>query len=171
MRTYKILLNERVYTVSVEQTGKEVFKVIVDGEVFEGESSRRDNISHWLVRSANDEIRAQTRVLPADKVDVWLAGTPFQASVQVVGTGGYVIPTPGTGEQRISGNIRAPMPGRVTSILIREGESVDLGTPVLILEAMKMQNELASPIAGHVKSIHVQEGAPVKKDSLLIVVE
>jgi biotin carboxyl carrier protein len=63
------------------------------------------------------------------------------------------------------------MPGRITSILIREGESVDLGTPLLILEAMKMQNELTSPTAGHVKSIHVQEGATVKKDSLLIVVE
>jgi pyruvate carboxylase subunit B len=91
--------------------------------------------------------------------------------VQVVGTEGYTIPTPGIGEQRISGDIRAPMPGRITSILIREGESVDLGTPLLILEAMKMQNELTSPTAGHVKSIHVQEGATVKKDSLLIVVD
>ncbi|MGA2971567.1 MAG: biotin/lipoyl-containing protein [Candidatus Bathyarchaeia archaeon] len=171
MRTYRIQLNERAYTASVEQTGEDVFKVTIDGEVFESESLRRDSISTWLVRSTNDEIRAQTRVLPADKVDVWLAGTPFQASVQVVGTGGYAIPTPGIGEQRISGDIRAPMPGRITSILIREGESVDLGTPLLILEAMKMQNELTSPTAGHVKSIHVQEGATVKKDSLLIVVE
>jgi biotin carboxyl carrier protein len=45
------------------------------------------------------------------------------------------------------------------------------GTPLLILEAMKMQNEIGSPIAGKVKSISVHEGATVKKDSILITIE
>jgi biotin carboxyl carrier protein len=63
------------------------------------------------------------------------------------------------------------MPGRITSILVKEGELVEEGTPLLILEAMKMQNEFGSPIAGKVKSISVHEGATVKKDSILITIE
>ena len=171
MRTYRIQLNERAYTVSVEQTGANAFKVAVDDEPFEVESLTKDEISTWLVQSGKDSIRAHSRVLPADKVAVWLAGTPFEAAVEVVGPGGYTIASRGKAEERVSADIRAPMPGRVTSILVKEGESVEIGAPLLILEAMKMQNELTSPTGGLVRSIHVQEGAAVKKDSLLIVVE
>jgi biotin carboxyl carrier protein len=63
------------------------------------------------------------------------------------------------------------MPGRITSILVREGELVSEGSPLLILEAMKMQNEITSPIPGRVKSVLVREGATVKKDATLIIVE
>jgi pyruvate carboxylase subunit B len=62
------------------------------------------------------------------------------------------------------------MPGRITSILVKEGEAVETGTPLLLLEAMKMQNELTSPMGGLVKTITVREGDAVKKDSLLLVV-
>lgn len=170
MRTYRIQLNERAYTVAVEKTGEHGFKVTIDDETFNVESLAKHEISTWLVQSNQDTIRAQTRVLPTDKVDVWLAGTPFQASVRVIGAGGYTFESHDIGEEHISGTIRAPMPGRITSILVKEGEAVEIGTPLLILEAMKMQNELTSPISGKVKSIHVREGDAVKKDSQLLVV-
>lgn len=60
------------------------------------------------------------------------------------------------------------MPGRVTSILVKEADYVELGSPLLILEAMKMQNEISSPIAGRIRSIGVREGETVKKDALLM---
>ena len=137
---------------------------------FESESVTNDEISAWIVRSGKDAVHAQAKFLQGDKVDVWLAGMPFPASVQVVGIAGYTHAPEKPLEKRVGGEIRALMPGRITSILVKE-ESVDVGTPLLILEAMKMQNEIASPIAGRVKSIRVQEGATVKKDSLLVVVE
>jgi pyruvate carboxylase subunit B len=170
MRIYSIQLNERAYTVAVEQTGQHDFKVTIDGEIFNVESLSNREISTCLVQSGNDKIRAQTRILPTDKVDVWLAGAAFQAAVHVIGAGGYTLASHGRGEERVGGSIRAPMPGRITSILVKEGEAVETGTPLLILEAMKMQNELTSPTSGLVKSIHVREGDAVKKDSLLLVV-
>ncbi|MGD0176626.1 MAG: biotin/lipoyl-containing protein [Candidatus Bathyarchaeia archaeon] len=171
MRTYRVQINGREYTTSVDQKGDGTFQVTVDGEVFESEPLTKGNISTWRVRSAEDSINAQTRVLPTDKVDVWLAGTPFQASVQAIGAGGYTIPTQGIGRSHLSGDICAPMPGRITSILVKEGESVDVGTPLLILEAMKMQNEIVSPVAGKVKSILIEEGVVIKKEAVLVIVK
>ena len=60
------------------------------------------------------------------------------------------------------------MPGRITSILVKPGEEVSAGTPLVILEAMKMQNEIVSHKAGRVTSIKVQEGDTVKKDDVLL---
>jgi biotin carboxyl carrier protein len=67
--------------------------------------------------------------------------------------------------------VRALMPGRVTSILVKQQEQIKEGTPLLILEAMKMQNEIISPADGKVKTIFVHEGETVKKDSVLIAIE
>jgi len=170
IRTYRIQVNERAYTVAIEQTGEHDFKVTLDGETFSVESLADHEISTCLLQSGNDTVRAQTRVLPTDKVDVWLAGAAFQAAVRVIGPGGYTLASHDKGEERVGGSILAPMPGRITSILVKEGEAVEAGTPLLILEAMKMQNELTSPTSGLVKSIHVREGDAVKKDSLLLVV-
>lgn len=67
-----------------------------------------------------------------------------------------------------SGDIHAIMPGRITSILVKPGEEVSVGTPLVILEAMKMQNEIVSHKVGRVTSIKVQEGDTVSKDEILI---
>jgi len=69
------------------------------------------------------------------------------------------------------GEIRAVMPGRITSVLVKLNDRVESGAPLLILESMKMQNEIVSPKSGRVKSIRVADGATVKKDSVLIEIE
>jgi biotin carboxyl carrier protein len=63
------------------------------------------------------------------------------------------------------------MPGRITSILVKEGEQVREGAALIILEAMKMQNEITSPANGKVKTIFVREGETVKKESALVLIE
>jgi biotin carboxyl carrier protein len=67
--------------------------------------------------------------------------------------------------------IEAPMPGKIIEILAEEGSEVIAGEPVLILEAMKMQNEIASPIDGIVKKIAVRQNDSVMKDDLLMDIE
>ncbi len=171
LRTYRIQVNERTYTVSVEQTGENKFRATLDGEVFTSEAVTDGEISTWIVRSDKDTVRAESKIPQLDKVDVWLVGTPFPASVQAVGIAGYTLAPEKPLEKRVGGEIRALMPGRITSILVKTGESVEVGTPLLILEAMKMQNEISSPIAGRVKLIGVQEGETAKKDMILVVVE
>ena len=64
--------------------------------------------------------------------------------------------------------VRALIPGTIQKILISEGDQVSAGSPLLILEAMKMRNEVRSPVQGIIKKIHVTEGEQVPKDHLLV---
>ncbi|MFU8858975.1 MAG: biotin/lipoyl-containing protein [Cyclonatronaceae bacterium] len=79
---------------------------------------------------------------------------------------GFKVGTPG-GE----GKLNAPMPGKILRILVSNGDTVSLGDPVIILEAMKMENELKSPVDGTVINIHVSEGQSVEKNILLLEIE
>jgi len=73
--------------------------------------------------------------------------------------------------KRISPDIMAPMPGLVIKLLVREGQEIEAGTPVLILEAMKMENVLKSEGKGIVKAIHVKNTDSVEKGQLLVQIE
>ena len=68
-------------------------------------------------------------------------------------------------------NINAPIPGKITQVVASPGQAVKAGEVVLILEAMKMQNEIVAPANGTVKSIAVSAGQTVKTGELLAVVE
>lgn len=67
--------------------------------------------------------------------------------------------------------IKAAMPGKVVALLVGVGESIETGKGVLVVEAMKMQNELKSPKAGVVQAIRVSPGDSVAAGQVLIVVE
>jgi pyruvate carboxylase subunit B len=64
--------------------------------------------------------------------------------------------------------VRAPMPGLVLKVLVEEGEAVAADQGLVVLEAMKMENELRASAAGTVATIHATPGEPVDKDALLI---
>jgi biotin carboxyl carrier protein len=63
------------------------------------------------------------------------------------------------------------MPGRVLRILVAPGGEVAARQPLIVVEAMKMENELSSPKAGHVKDVLVAEGQSVEAGRLLVIVE
>ncbi len=63
------------------------------------------------------------------------------------------------------------IPGTILEILVREGQKVQKGDELLILEAMKMQNKLKCPADGKIKKIEVKEGEKVSKGSVLIVLK
>lgn len=69
------------------------------------------------------------------------------------------------------GELNAPMPGKILEILVKEGDAVELGDPVAILEAMKMENELKAPIKGTVTSISVAQGDSLEKNALILEIE
>jgi biotin carboxyl carrier protein len=70
------------------------------------------------------------------------------------------------GAQRVD----APMPGKIVRVLVALGEEVQEGQGLVVVEAMKMENELKSPKAGVVKELHAQEGQPVESGAKLVVV-
>jgi acetyl/propionyl-CoA carboxylase alpha subunit len=65
----------------------------------------------------------------------------------------------------------APMPGRLVRILVAEGQEVRAGEGLVVMEAMKMENELRSPRAGRVRELHVRERQAVETGALLVTVE
>jgi len=67
--------------------------------------------------------------------------------------------------------IAAPMPGKIVDILVETGAKVKEGEALIILEAMKMQNEILSPAQGTVKKIFVKQGDIVNKEDILIEME
>ncbi len=69
------------------------------------------------------------------------------------------------------GDVITPMPGRVVKVLVTSGSQVVAGDPVLVIEAMKMENRVTAPIDGTIKTIHVKEGDQVNSDETLIQIE
>jgi biotin carboxyl carrier protein len=65
----------------------------------------------------------------------------------------------------------APVPGKIVNVLVKPGDKVDEGTPVVVLEAMKMENELHSPVKGSVTAVLVKKGDQAEKGQLLIAFE
>jgi biotin carboxyl carrier protein len=72
-----------------------------------------------------------------------------------------------SGPQRIE----APMPGKIVRVLVAVGETVEARQPVVVVEAMKMENELRAARGGTVAEIHAREGALVEAGSLLVVIQ
>lgn len=68
-------------------------------------------------------------------------------------------------------DLKAPMPGMVLSVLVEAGKEVEKDEPLLILEAMKMENVIKAPAEGVVKSVKVEEGKSVEKNAILVEFE
>lgn len=68
-------------------------------------------------------------------------------------------------------SIEAPMPGKIVEVLVEEGSEVNAGEAILILEAMKMQNEISTPVNGIIKKIAIRQNDSVMKDDLLMEIE
>ncbi len=67
--------------------------------------------------------------------------------------------------------IKAPMPGKIIDVLVREGSGVLRGEPLVILEAMKMQNEILSPVNGRVIKVTAKANTNVMKDDVLVEIK
>lgn len=67
--------------------------------------------------------------------------------------------------------LRAPMPGLIVQLRVKAGDTIAAGDGLVVMEAMKMENELRAPAAGKVKAVHVAVGAAVEKGALLVELE
>ena len=75
------------------------------------------------------------------------------------------------GAEAGSGRLTAPMPGRVVEVQVRRGARVERGTPLLVLEAMKMEHAIVAPGRGRVTEIHYAAGELVEEGAELLALE
>lgn len=106
---------------------------------------------HTITAQVEAHAPARSMTLPPSP-----ASRPSEAAVEPTGTGVAIVP---------------PMPGKVVELRVADGESVRRGQVLLVLEAMKMRNEVASPADGRVADLKVQTGSNVRaRETMLRVV-
>ena len=99
---------------------------------------------------------------------VWVDGAPVEVEVRTEAD--LLLERFGldTGDAAAAREVRAPMPGLVLRVSAAVGQTVDAGEGLVVLEAMKMENELTAPAAGTVTAIHAAAGDAVGKNDLLV---
>ncbi len=104
----------------------------------------------------------------ADHVQVWFRGECYAAEVRDPRS---LRARTRAADDHGPRKLTAPMSGKIVRVLIREGSEVDAGAGVVVVEAMKMQNEIKSPKKGTVQKILVNEGTAVNAGDVLAIVE
>lgn len=144
-----VRVDDKLYEIDFETvSGQPVYSLIVDGKSHESYIYQGDD--NW-------EVLLHGRLYPVTVEDEREKRLRAAAGGGVAETGEY--------------HLRAPMPGLVVAIPVAEGQEVKRGQVILILESMKMQNELKSPRDGTIGRIRVKPGETVEqKQTLLSVV-
>jgi len=130
-----------------------------------------DDRGRWWVRIGHRNHSVSVQSLEGGRWDIRLDGVADQWSVH--GLRETLMERMGIeeGADATSKDLRAPMPGKVLEVLVQEGQSVEEGEAMLVLEAMKMENVLRAGAAGVVSVIGVEAGNAVEKEAVLISME
>jgi biotin carboxyl carrier protein len=144
---YEVTLDGRTVHVDAVRSGPTIYSVIEDGQQFEAMVDEKG--AHGF------DVLVAGRIFHLEVIDErskLLAGSAAVAA---------------SGPQAVA----AEMPGKVVKLAVAPGGAVSEGQGVVILEAMKMENEIPSPIDGVIREIAVSEGQTVEAGALLFVVE
>ena len=153
MKTYKYKVQGVEYDVEIVEVEGKMAKVNVNGVPFELEMQRPINkAKHPLMNSSRGKVQAPVQAPAAAPA----APAPAPAAPAApVGAG-----TP----------LKAPLPGTIIDVKVQVGQQVNVGDSVVVLEAMKMQNNIESDYAGTVTSIVVKPGDTVMEGSVLLTI-
>jgi biotin carboxyl carrier protein len=164
-----------------------VYEVTINGKQYRLELERAD--PGWQCRLDGREIRVDAVLARRDVLSVLIGGKAYEIKREWSATDMHLW----VGSARYAAELRdprslrsrrgaaadekgprkllAPMPGRVVRVLIGERQAVEAGQSILVVEAMKMQNEIKSPKKGTVQKIVAAEGANVNAGDVLAIVE
>jgi biotin carboxyl carrier protein len=175
--TFEIEVNGRTMPVSVERVKGETrqFRVTIAGQAHLVDAVRLGDgalslllptdttvssggSSHHVTIAEGPAAGELSLAFPGATVQATVNGRRVRHAAESAGAAGV---------QRVL----APMPGRVLRVLVAPGSEVAARQPLVVVEAMKMENELSSPKAGHVKEVLVAEGQSVEAGRLLVIVE
>jgi biotin carboxyl carrier protein len=162
------------------------YDITIDGKSYRLELNRGE--AGWLCRVDGQEVAVDAVLARPDVLSLRLGNQAFEVKCERVGGDMHLW----VGSRRFAAEIRdprslrgrtraaddqgpkkliAPMPGKVVRVLVSEGTEVEAGTGVLVVEAMKMQNEIKSPKRGRIQKILASEGAAVNAGDVLAIVE
>jgi biotin carboxyl carrier protein len=162
---YDVTIDGRNYRLELDQA-EGCWACRLDGREIEvdGVLARPDVLS---LRIGNRAYEVKCERVAGD-LHLWVGSKRFTAEVaDPRSLRGRVRAVDDDGPRKLT----APMPGKIVRVLVSEGAEVELGAGLLVVEAMKMQNEIRSPKKGTIQRIFVGEGAAVNAGDVLAVVE
>ncbi len=163
------VIQKQEYKVNIEQKGDRLFKIDIDGRQYEVDCIElMPNLFSLLHGNQSYEVRVHANG-KGDRYDAHF----YQDTVQVEMADPMkrLLESSSAGGQAGKASLEAPMPGQVQRVLVKVGDEVEEEQGLVVLVAMKMENELGSPKAGVVKEILVKEGDNVEGSAPLVVVE
>jgi acetyl/propionyl-CoA carboxylase alpha subunit len=190
---YEVEIGSRLRKVVLMRTG-DGFAVEVDGHAWYVDAARIDaQRMSLLIREVSPEHHTGSPITVSCEVAI-SSGPASAELIVLVGTMPFAVTVNGRGHRHgdaggaaqgsarenargdASGDdgpqrILAPMPGKVVRVLVHTGDVVRVHQPLVVVEAMKMENELRAGRSGRVAAIHVQEGASVEAGALVVVIE
>jgi len=153
-REFRARLDGQTIAADAVETGAGSYSILLAGRAFEARVSHErpaepveDDENDLLVRCAGMEFRVQVRDPRS-----WRAGR--RGALEAAGPQQVV----------------APMPGKVVRVLVAAGETVEAGRGLVVVEAMKMQNEIRAPKSGKVERVLVAEGQAVRAQEALLII-
>jgi biotin carboxyl carrier protein len=164
-----------------------VYEVTVDGKPHRLELTKADG--GWTCRLDGQEIKVDAVVTRPDVLSMLVDGHSYEIKREQtaldlhlwVGNSRFAVELhdprslrsrrDGVGDEKGPRKLLAPMPGRIVRVLVAEKADIEAGQGVVVVEAMKMQNEIKSPKKGIVQKILATEGANVNAGDVLAIVE
>ena len=166
---YQVTIGERVLAVRLRRAGETVFASVDDGpEQPVRLDTVRGPLRSLVVGERRYELLAQRT---AEKVQIALHGVGFQAEVMDETHARLAQVAAARGGGHVRRDLKAPMPGLVVKVLVEAGQDVTPGQPLVVLQAMKMENELSLPGGGRVSQVGVSEGQTVEAGQVLVTLE
>jgi biotin carboxyl carrier protein len=158
---YTTIINEVVFEIEVSGDGK----LLVNGKEYQVDFLPLANTLYSFIKD-NQSHEMAIEVKDGNKYEVLLGGRLYEG--QVLDERSMLMVNRRGGIKLDSGEIHAPMPGLIVAVQVAVGDSVEAGDTVVVLESMKMQNELKATKSGVVESVQVGAGQTVDKGNLLI---
>jgi biotin carboxyl carrier protein len=165
---YEVREGDETVRVELREMGEGVYDVTVDGETVRLDAAKSGRTIYSVIESGR-QFEAMVEERGTHGFEILLGGRLFhleavdERSKLLVDQASTIAEGPQT--------MVAQMPGKIVKIHVSRGQTVQEGQGVLVVEAMKMENEIASPIDGVVKEIAVSEGQTVETGETLFVVE
>ncbi|HEX6544199.1 MAG TPA: biotin/lipoyl-containing protein [Ktedonobacterales bacterium] len=184
---YAAMVGGQTYTIGVQENGHQRDVTLGDnhltvdwrpvgGAALPSESSDSGQAGHYSLLIGERSYDVYIQPAPADDDDgaahifeVYVGGQVYRVRVADERTQ-QLASLAGGAHASGDVNIRAPMPGLVSNVLVEEGAEVQRGQAVVVLEAMKMENDLMTPRPGIVKSLRVTKGQTVNQGDLLAII-
>lgn len=143
MKEYKYTINGNKYEVVINSINDNIANVVVNGEEYEVQMEKEP-----------EPVKKKVVVRPVAQPEAETASAPTS-----------------TNKVDLNNAVKSPLPGVITEIKVKVGDEVKAGDTVVVLEAMKMANNLDAEKSGKVTAVLVKEGESVMEDTPLVVIE